>query len=195
MPDGIVLRFIMVLGGMAPLFILWAVRGAEVMCNWIFRPGCLAIALIPNAVLLFRLFNVRKRNYGSVLEVGALEDRRDGILTYIVAILLPFYSSSLETWPEFFASLGAVVFILVVFMYLDLHYVNVFFAVCGFRIYFVKPMEPASGLSSRQGAILITRLPGLRTEDRFSVAEIAKNIYAEREKRIDPERAIEHRRR
>jgi len=168
MPDEIVLRFLMVLGGMAPLFILWGIRGTDLMPCWAFWAICGSVVVIPNAVLWLRVTKARGQKFGALLEIGSFEDRREGILIYLVSILLPFYSSSLEEWSELIASVVAVVFILGVFIYLDLHYVNVFFALGGFKIYFVRPLEPESGLSSRQGAILVSKLGGLRNNDRLS---------------------------
>ena len=49
-----VLRFVLVVGSLAPLFLLWAIRGNDLIPdNWLI-PVCLGLAVVPNLILMGR---------------------------------------------------------------------------------------------------------------------------------------------
>ena len=48
------LRFVLVVGSLAPLFVLWAIRGNSLIPDIWLIPVCLGLAILPNVVLLAR---------------------------------------------------------------------------------------------------------------------------------------------
>ena len=55
-------RCIMVLSSISPLFVLWSIRGTTLIPALYFITGCLAMAILPTAFLLFREFLAKRQN-------------------------------------------------------------------------------------------------------------------------------------
>jgi hypothetical protein len=94
-------RFVMVLGSVSPLFILWAVRGTSLIQDRYFVVMCSALVILPNCFLLLRLQRARKQRDTKEVIVGKAEDHRDHLLVYLFAMLLPIYATTLDSWREF----------------------------------------------------------------------------------------------
>lgn len=132
-------RLIMVLSSMAPLFILWSVRGSPSVPDKYFIPSCTFLAVAPTLVLLWRVRVARRHNDCQTKSIGKAEDHREHILVYLFATLLPFYTATLQANREFAATVVALVFIIFVFWHLNLHYMNLLFALRGYRVFTVSP--------------------------------------------------------
>src|SRR2546428_8462309 len=90
-----VARLLMVLSSISPLFILWAIRGNNLIPDrWLFT-FCAAMVIIPYAFLYIRIRTARNLQEKRELVVGTAEDHRDHLLVYLFAVLLPFYATSL----------------------------------------------------------------------------------------------------
>lgn len=170
----------MVVGGMAPLFLLWAMRGNGIIPDWQFRLACGAVAVIPNVFLWWLIRSRRERDLGTSFKIGSFDDRREGVLTYIIAILLPFYGASLETRSDVYSAFGVLLFIVVVFLHLDLQYVNLFFVISGYYLYFVRSNEGMEASVPKSGAILITKRDYLKIGQTLSVSELSSGVFVER---------------
>ena len=57
-----VMRLIMVVSSMAPLFVLWAARGSGLVPDKYFIPGCLVLAVLPTCLLLLRIRTAKLHN-------------------------------------------------------------------------------------------------------------------------------------
>ncbi len=145
-------RFLMVLSSISPL-LRCGQSGAPNSFRIVFFASCCAfLIIIPNAYIFVRLWVSKRNNERRPVIVGKSEDHRDHLLVYLFAMLLPFYTTSLNDWREFSATIVAVSFIVFLFWNLNLHYMNVLFAVLGYRIFTVFPVEdgnPLSGDDSR----------------------------------------------
>lgn len=173
-------RLLMVLSSFSPLFILWAIRGTDLLPVWLFVSACLLLVLIPNAVLFARLLIARKQSDCRPLEVGAAEDHRDHVLVYLLALLLPFYSEDLDTWRAFSATLAAVVMVIFLFWHLNLHYMNILFAALGLHVFSISPPANASSLSGRDKLVLITRRRFLPEGTRATAYRLSNTVYWEK---------------
>src|SRR5258708_3709285 len=134
-------RLIMVLSSISPSFILWAVRGTQLIPAPYFVTGCLALTLLPTCFLLLRRWTAIRQNDTREITVGKAEGHRDHLLVYLFAMLLPLYTTNLSTWREFSATLIAVCFIVFLFWNSNLHYMNILFAVLGYRIFTFYPPD------------------------------------------------------
>ena len=125
----------MVVSSLAPLFLLWAIRGAPPIsdCYWV--TGCLALAVVPNLALLLRWRTARFRNDHRVIVVASARDQSDHLLVYLFAMLLPLYSVNLGNNRELYAVAAAFAFIVFLFWHMNLHYMNIVFAALGYRVY------------------------------------------------------------
>lgn len=134
-----VTRLIMVISSMAPLFVLWALRGAPMIPDKYFLPTCLVLAVVPTWILIRRVRIARRHNDAKVLVVGTADDHRDHILVYLFAMLLPFYSEDLDQPRQLASTLLALVFVIFLFWHLNMHYMNLGFAVRGYRVFTITP--------------------------------------------------------
>jgi hypothetical protein len=193
-------RLIMVLGSISPLFILWAIRGTcqvsnapcQVMntsgqmpkesClvpNLYFVIVCCALIVLPNVFLLGRRWTARKHKDAREIVVGKAEDHRDHLLVYLFAMLLPFYATNLTNWREFSATVVAVCFIVFLFWSCNLHYMNLLFAIMGYRIFTIYPPDDGNSLSGRESVVLITRRATVFQGERILSHRLSNTVYWE----------------
>lgn len=172
-------RLIMVLSGLSPLFILWAVRGTSLFPDMWFIPVCVLIAIIPTAFLWLRLKTAQRQNDKRLLTAGTLEDNRGHVLVYLFAILLPFYRTEVATMRDMVAMVMALAFIVFLFWHLNLHYMNFLFAIFDYRVFNVFPSEDGNPYTGKEAFILVTRRRSLLPGDRFSAYRLSDTVYVE----------------
>ena len=90
------------------------------------------MVMVPNAFLWLRVRTARKLQEKREIAVGMADDHREHLLVYLFAMLLPFYALDLRTWRDLGAALAALGFIIFLFWHLNLHYMNLIFAVRGY---------------------------------------------------------------
>ena len=188
-------RLIMVLGSISPLFILWAIRGTcqvpapcqagqmqKESClvpNLYFVIVCCAFIVLPNVFLLLRRWTARTQKDARDIIVGKAEDHRDHLLVYLFAMLLPFYATNLTNWREFSATVVAVCFIVFLFWSCNLHYMNLLFAIMGYRIFTIYPPDDGNPLSGRESVVLITRRATMFSGERIHPYRLSNTVYWE----------------
>ena len=175
------LRLLMVLSSLSPLFVLWAIRGTVLIPDLYFVMGCTVLALLPTFVLWLRIRIAWKQHDIKPLVVHDVEDHQVHILIYLFAILLPFYRQSIESWREFAAICVALGFIIFLFWYLRLHYMNIIFAVARYRIYMLHPATGENPYSGRNSYTLITRRRTLFPGQHIICLRITDTLYLERQ--------------
>jgi hypothetical protein len=174
-------RLLMVLSSISPLFILWAIRGNNLVPDRWFIGFCALMVVVPNAFLWLRIRTAKKQADRRDLTVGTSDDHRDHILVYLFAMLLPFYSEDLGSWRHLCASLAALAFIVFLFWHLNLHYMNLLFAALGFRVFTVYPPADENLLTGKTRQALITRRVSLASGDRIGAYRLSDTVYLEAE--------------
>jgi O-antigen ligase len=172
-------RLLMVLSSISPLFILWAIRGNSLIPDPWFIGFCALMVIVPNTFLWLRIHTARKQADKRELSVGTADDHRDHILVYLFAMLLPFYSEAIGTWRDFSATLAALVFIVFLFWHLNLHYMNLLFAVRGLRVFTVYPPADGNPLTGKLRQAVITRRVSLSSGDRIIAYRLSDTVYLE----------------
>lgn len=172
-------RLIMVLSSISPLFILWAIRGSKLIPSRFFVSACILIVIVPNAFLFLRLWIAKKRNDSRPIVIGKAEDHRDHLLVYLFTLLLPFYTTSLSDWREFCATLVAVCFIIFLFWNLNLHYMNVLFAMLGYRIFTIYPPKDENPYTGEEPLVLITRRARISKDQKIVPYRLSNSVYWE----------------
>lgn len=149
------IRLMLVLACMAPLFILMAIRGVGIVPWEIYFPVFISLALVPNLILAVRLFIATKNNDRKRIRVTNSTDNREQLITYIFAMLLPLFQSSVSTEQDLYAALCALLFVIYIFGHMELYYMNFFFALAGYRILSIRPDSASGNLSVSH--VLITK--------------------------------------
>jgi hypothetical protein len=70
-------RFLMVLSSLAPLFVLWAVKGTTLIKDAYFSGICAALVILPNLFLWLRIRTAQRTIDKREVVVGPADDRRD----------------------------------------------------------------------------------------------------------------------
>jgi hypothetical protein len=172
-------RFLMVLCSMTPLFVLWGIRGsASIPDEWLWI-GCSVLIVIPNLALLARIGLSRRRKDLKNLTVGKADDHREHLLVYLFAMLIPLYDANLGSARDMAAALVAFVFIVFLFWYMNLHYMNVVFAVAGYRVFTIEPGENVTKMGGLQPFVLITKRKHLPGGLHVSAYRISNTVFFE----------------
>lgn len=174
-------RLLMVLSSMSPLFILWAVRGTRLIRDRYTVSICAALVVLPNAFLWARIRTAKRSRDRRDLVVGSAEDHRDHVLVYLLAMLLPFYPIDVGGWRDLAALLVALLFIIFIFVYLNLHYTNPVFALRGYNVFTVFAPADENPLTSRTGNVVITRRAALEPGKHISAYRLSNTVYLEAE--------------
>lgn len=132
------IRFVLVLACMAPLFLLLAIRGIGVVpFEWYF-PAFIALAVLPNLYLLVRMWQARRLNDRKRINIDRSTDNREQLITYVFAMLLPLFQSGVQTENDLYAALAATLIVIFIFGHMELYYMNLLLAFLGYRLVSIK---------------------------------------------------------
>lgn len=172
-------RLLMVLSSMSPLFILWAIRGNQVIPDSVFLASCALLVLVPNVALLIRIRMSIKQRETRELVVGEAEDHRDHLLVYLFAMLLPLYALETNSIRDLLALAIAIAFIVILFWHLNLHYMNVWFAFRGYRIFTIRAPRDNNPITGEHAFVIITKRLVLRSGERIVANRVSNSVYME----------------
>lgn len=172
-------RLGMVVASMSPLFLLWAVRGIPSISDWVLIPACIGLIIVPNLILVGRLLFARKTNDVQPKTVGTAEDHRDHLLVYLFAMLLPLWDASLGDTRNLAAAIVALAFIIFLFWHLNLHYMNLAFALFDYHVYSIHPPK-SNGVGSDEVFVLITKRTTLPEGMEISAYRISNHVFWEK---------------
>jgi hypothetical protein len=173
-------RLLMVLSSMSPLFLLWAIRGSTLIPDRVFISGCAVLVVIPNLALWYRIRIADKRNDRREVVVGQADDHRDHILVYLFTMLLPFFAEKIGAWRDLLAVSAALSFVAFLFWHLNLHYMNIWFAAKGYRVFTIYPPADENPLSGKVGQVLITSRLSLAKGERIIALRLSDAVYLEK---------------
>jgi hypothetical protein len=121
-------KFMMLLSSMAPLFLLVGIRGMDNVIDdkhlWF---AVLLLLIIPFIIIKLRVYFAVKSNDVFVLDVSETKNNKEYLFTYLFTVLLPLYSVTISDNREF----GAMFF-----RYLLCHFCVVEYE-SAFRKYFI----------------------------------------------------------
>jgi hypothetical protein len=175
-----VTRLIMVISSMAPLFVLWALRGSPMVNDAYFLPLCTAFAVLPTLWLCRRVQIAKGNNEVKVILVGQADDHRNHILVYLFALLLPFYTVNLGGAREFAATVLALAFVIFLFWHLNMHYMNLVFAMRGYRVFTITP--PGSNgnpYAGRHASVLLTKRAVISPGESIDAFRLSDSVFIE----------------
>ncbi len=173
-------RLLMVLSSLAPLFLLWAIRGNGALPDIWFVPGCVLLALLPNCFLLWRILSAQQNDDTRQLVVGASEDHRNHVLTYLFTILLPFYRQELDSARDLVAMIVALIIIVYLFWWFNLHYMNIVFVFWRYKVFTISSPQNKNPYTGREPLVLITRRSSVMPNDRILVYRMSDTVYLEK---------------
>lgn len=171
-----IVRILMIVSSMAPLFVLLAFRGTPLIPDSVLLASCTGLIVGPYVAIAWRVRRAKTSNDRYSLPVERYEDHRDHLLVYLFAILLPFYMANLTTWRDVLALAAAIFFVGFAFWHMNLHHLNVAFAARGYRVYTVY--GPTTKTGEAHARVLITRRSSLAT-GRIAALRLSDTVYLE----------------
>ena len=172
-------RVAMLLSSLSPLFILWAIRGTALIPDVWFVSGCAILAGFPSAILYRRFQRARANRETRQLAIGRYEDSRKHLLVYLFATLLPFYRTSIVEYRDLAAMLLALGFIGFLFWHLRLYYINIYFALIGYRTFTIYSPEDANPYTGREPIALVSTRHTLHEGEHIVAQRITDTVYWE----------------
>lgn len=151
-----IVRLMMPLSGISPLFILWAIRGNSLIPDVSFACFCLLMALLPNAFLWLRIGTAKWNNDRCEITVGAAEDNSNRI-TICLWLLVMLFITDFDNFRELAATFVALSFIVFLFWRLNLHHMNLVFSMLGYRVFTIYPPDDGNPITGRAQCTVITR--------------------------------------
>lgn len=131
-------RFILVWSSLSPVFVLWAIRGVDAIQDKYWIPICVALFLLPTLILWAILRQARKAENTKTIHISSAKDQREHLLTYLFAMLIPLFDANTDGMRDLTAVSLAFIFVMFLFWHMRLHYMNLFFAMWGYRIFTVE---------------------------------------------------------
>ncbi len=174
-----IIRLLMVLSSISPLFILWLIRGNGWASQPTFQIFCLIMIFVPTIFLCWRIYSAIKERQNVTFFSGKSEDNRNHLLIYLFTILFPLYSIDLITPREHYSALTALAFIIFLFWHMNLHYMNIIFALFGYRIFTVNPMRDNNTLSGKTVIVLITKRAMIPEGEQLNIYRLSNTVYFE----------------
>lgn len=171
-------RLIMVLASMTPLFVIWAIRGSACIEDSYFISMCIFFVLFPNLILYLRIRTAKENNNTKIITVKSVKDQTDNLLLYLFAMLTPLISGDLDHIRPFFTMIGALVFLIFLFWHLNLFYLNIVFALFGYKIYTIYSNESTDDFKP---FILLSKKFHLSQESQLITWRISDSIFIDSE--------------
>lgn len=131
-------RFVLVWSSLSPVFLLWAIRGVGVIQDRIWIPVCAVLFLLPTIILCLIFRRARASQNEKTIVISSARDQREHLLTYLFAMLIPLFDANLSGVRDIFAISIAFLFVMFLFWHMRLHYMNLIFAMWGYRIFTVE---------------------------------------------------------
>ena len=172
-------RILMVLSSVSPLFVLWGLKGTSIVPDRYLIPFCAAMVILPNVFLFWRIRRATIKRDRREIVVGAAQDYRYHLLTYIFAMLLPFYRQDIATTRELLAVCVALLFIIALFWKLNLHYINFIFIVRGYHAFLVHPCNDDNPYSSSDSFVVITHRTALNSGQSIIAYHVSETVFLE----------------
>lgn len=132
------IRFLLVWSSLSPVFLLWAIRGVDTIRDAVWVPICIALFLLPSVLLFFFFRRAKKQQNDKTITIRSAKDQREHLLVYLFAMLIPLFDANLGGYRDLIAVFVALLFVLFLFWHMRLHYMNLFFALFGYKIFTVE---------------------------------------------------------
>ena len=162
-------RLMMTLASLAPLFALMAIRGISIIGDRWTTGSASALIVIPNVVLALRFWRARVQKDRAQIEIESATDNREHLLVYLFAVLMPLYQATFVSNREVLANGLVILFVVYLFMHMNLHYMNFVFALFGYRVFSV---------TARNGRlVLLTKRTSLTKGEKIIPYRLSNTVY------------------
>ncbi len=138
------------------------------------------MAFIPLLIVCSRICIVQDPNDHQLLVAGPTEDKTNYVLSYLVAMFLPFYQGDPMSYRDLLATGTALSLIVFIFYRLELHYLNVGLAFFKYQAFSVAPPSDGNQYTRQDSFILITKRKVLKPGETYMVWRVTDTVYLEK---------------
>ena len=94
-------------------------------------------------------------------------------------MVIPLYQNNYTSLRDVFAEVATIVFIVFLFVHMNLHYMNLVFAFSGYRVYTIETEAANNAFSGRCPFILITKRHSLPSQQKITARRISDTVFIE----------------
>lgn len=174
-------RILMVTASLAPLFVLWAIRGADGVPGEWWISFCLLAAIVPNIILFARWRIATANEDGRTIIVRSAKDQSEHILIYLFAMLIPLFGVDLGSLRVTASVLVAFLFVVFIFWHMNLHYVNVAFALFGYRVFTVEAARSREDQGMTTTVVLLSKRHSILTNSEIKAIRLSDTVLIDRD--------------
>lgn len=174
--DLTVFRGMLILASMSPVFLVWAILGMDKIPDRYFISACLLLVFVPHFFLLDRIRIALKNKTEKRITIETAKDSKENLLTYFFPLVLPLMAVSFSTWRGFSATIFLFLLMAFASWHLRVFYINIFFAVFGYRIFKIT-QSPSKLTNSSDDRILITKHQKLVKGESVIAVNLGGNVY------------------
>jgi hypothetical protein len=166
-------RLAMIVSSLSPLFLLWAIRGVKPFPDKQLVPACVLLIVVPNFALILRIWIAKRRKDIRTIAIKVADDPRDHLLVYLFAMLIPLIDANIGSPRDSAATIVALLLVIFLFWHLNLHYMNVLFAILGYRVFTVRDDDGS------QVFVVLSKRASLPPQSSLRVYRLSNTVYIE----------------
>nr|AKN40977.1 hypothetical protein [Enterovibrio norvegicus] len=106
----------MVLGSLAPFFLLIGIKGSDLVSDTILWSICLMLVSFPNLFLLLRIYSSKKHKDKKAFKVVSVSDNREHLLVYLFFVLVPLFQANMNVERELIMIIFVSFFVVFLFL-------------------------------------------------------------------------------
>jgi Ca2+/Na+ antiporter len=172
----------MVVASLSPLFILWAIRGARDVPDACWAGFCAACVIFPNLALFARWKIAHLRNDHRIIIVRSARDQSEHLLVYLFAMMIPLFDVDLGGMRDIIAVLVAFAFIVFIFWHMDLHYMNILFALFGYKVFTIEAATSTVGAEHpTRTVVVLSKRHTIPSSTEMDTIRISDTVLVEKE--------------
>ena len=174
------MRLLLVVSSLAPVFVLLAIRGQSPIPEKYHLLIMLTLAVAPSFVLIIRIRTAARHMEARNIKIGTSNSQRSNIVSYLLAVLLPFVGVSSAEWRNFAASIATVAFIILVLWLMKFHYLNILFELLNRRTFEIVPPDTDNSFADTSPRVVITWRKSLSGIKSVYALKLTDSVYWER---------------
>lgn len=176
-----VLRLLFVIASFTPLVLLWGIRGAKDIPDSTIWWWVAGLTVVPNLAIFVRWHVVRKENLTAQAEVLEATDHREHLVIYLLAVFLAMYGFGIGSVREGLSVVLALALVVLLFWYANLHYLNLAFALLGYRTFTVT-RRVSDGTARRSSRlVLLTKRDCVEPGEFIRCYQLSHDLWVEKE--------------
>ena len=176
--EGGVLRFVFILSSISPVFFVSIFQTPKFVDQFYWSLTFSVLFLFPNLLMGLRWILAKRKNLTSVYNITKSEDGREHVFTYLFALIIPFFSEEIDSLFKLISFIFLMVFVVFIFWHMRLHYLNLIFALAGYKVLNIRVRSHPGAHSSvaERRYILLSKDEDVEAGERLRCVRLSNHI-------------------